>query len=261
MDLGIRGKVALVLAAGGGLGSAISTALANEGATVALCDRDKASGARTVEAIHASGGRAHFFEVDLGSVDSRTSAVASITAQLGGVDIVVNITGGPPPGSASGLTRETWQRYFDEMFVSVAGITDAVLPGMLERRWGRIITSTSSGVIAPIPNLGVSNSIRAGLVGWSKSLAREVAPHGVTVNVVVPGRIATKRVQQLDEVRAQRESRTAEEVARESAASIPMGRYGEPAEYADVVAFLASARASYVTGSIVRVDGGYIASV
>jgi 3-oxoacyl-[acyl-carrier protein] reductase len=132
---------------------------------------------------------------------------------------------------------------------------------MRAKRWGRVITSASSGVIAPIPNLGVSNTLRSALVGWSKTLAREVARDGITVNVVVPGRIATDRIQFLDAEKARREGRPVDQVAAESTASIPLGRYGRPEEYADVIAFLASAQASYVTGSTVRVDGGLIPSV
>jgi 3-oxoacyl-[acyl-carrier protein] reductase len=132
---------------------------------------------------------------------------------------------------------------------------------MRARKWGRIVTSTSSGVIAPIPNLGLSNALRSSLVGWSKTLAREVGGDGVTCNVIIPGRVATKRITFLDEKKAEREGRAIEEVRAESMSSIPLGRYGEPQEYADMVAFLASNRASYVTGSSIRVDGGYIANV
>jgi 3-oxoacyl-[acyl-carrier protein] reductase len=147
------------------------------------------------------------------------------------------------------------------MVQPVIAITDRVLEGMRAKRWGRVITSASSGVIAPIPNLGVSNTLRSALVGWSKTLAREVARDGITVNVVVPGRIATDRIQFLDAEKARREGRPVDQVAAESTASIPLGRYGRPEEYADVIAFLASAQASYVTGSTVRVDGGLIPSV
>lgn len=147
------------------------------------------------------------------------------------------------------------------MVLSVIAITDRVLPGMRKRGWGRIITSASSGVVAPIPNLAVSNALRLSLVGWSKTLAREVGRDGVTVNVTVPGRIATPRITFLDEQRAKREGREPTEVATESAASIPVGRYGDPREYADVVTFLSSPLASYVTGSLIRIDGGLIQSV
>ena len=147
------------------------------------------------------------------------------------------------------------------MVLSVIALTDRVLPSMRQRKWGRIITSTSSGVVAPIPNLGISNALRLSLVGWSKTLAREVGGDGITTNIVLPGRIATPRITFLDEQKARREGRAVEEIAAESVASIPVGRYGRPEEYADVVAFLASERAAYVTGSVIRIDGGLIASI
>jgi len=132
---------------------------------------------------------------------------------------------------------------------------------MRAQRWGRIITSTSSGVVAPIPNLGISNALRLSLVGWSKTLAREVASAGITSNIILPGRIATDRIRFLDEAKAKREGRPVEQVIAESTAAIPAGRYGEPDEYADAVTFLASTRAAYITGSVIRVDGGYLPSI
>jgi 3-oxoacyl-[acyl-carrier protein] reductase len=174
---------------------------------------------------------------------------------------MVNITGGPPPSPAAGQDPALWTKHFQAMVLSVIAITDRVLPGMRERRWGRVITSTSSGVVSPIPNLGLSNALRLSLVGWSKTLAREVGKDGITANVILPGRIATDRIKFLDDAKAKREGRTAAEVAAESEAGIPLGRYGKPEEYGAVVAFLASERAAYITGSVIRVDGGLIASV
>lgn len=147
------------------------------------------------------------------------------------------------------------------MVLSVIAVTDRVLPAMKARKWGRIITSASSGVVAPIPNLAISNALRLSLVGWSKTLAREVARDGITANIVLPGRIATDRIKFLDAKKAERENRSVEEVAAESTGTIPVGRYGDPQEYANVVAFLAGTPSSYVTGSVIRVDGGLIASI
>ncbi|MBA1364556.1 SDR family oxidoreductase [Burkholderia gladioli] len=261
MDLGLNTKTALVMGGGGGLGRAIATALAGEGARLVLADLDEASLQASKLAVEAMGAEVLALHWDLSDLASIERHVAAIEARFGGVDVLVNNTGGPPPTPASGQPSDAWRKYFESMVLSVIAITDRVLPGMRERRWGRVITSASSGVIAPIPNLGMSNALRASLLGWSKTLAREVARDGITANIVVPGRIATDRIRFLDEAKARREGRPVEQVSAESTASIPLGRYGEPAEYADVVTFLASTRAAYVTGSVVRIDGGLVASI
>ena len=261
MDLGLSGKTALVLGASSGLGRAIALGLAAEGANVAVAARNEAALAALAGEIEALGVRALPVRWDLADLSMIDANVAAIEASLGPVDILINNTGGPPPTTASGQSPDLWTAQFQAMVASVIATTDRVLPGMIGRRWGRIITSTSSGVIAPIANLAISNALRLSLVGWSKTLAREVARDGVTCNIVVPGRIATDRTRFLDEKRAEREGRAVEQVEAASLGAIPAGRYGDPREYADVVAFLASTRASYVTGSTVRVDGGQIASI
>ena len=261
MDLGLNGKVALVHGAGGGLGGAMAKALAAEGARVAVAGRTLANVERTVAAITEAGGTALALQWDLADLSVIEDQFKAIEDKLGPVNVLVNNTGGPPPTTAAGQSPELWAKSFQQMVLSVIAITDRALPGMRARKWGRIITSTSSGVVSPIPNLGISNALRMSLVGWSKTLAREVARDGITANIVLPGRIATDRITFLDEQKAKREGRTVEEVAAESNAAIPMGRYGDPQEYGDVVAFLASIRASYLTGSVIRVDGGLIASI
>jgi 3-oxoacyl-[acyl-carrier protein] reductase len=200
--------------------------------------------------------------LDLADLDSIDRAVRSIETSLDQpVDILVNNTGGPPPSTAAGVPADTWRKHFESMVLSVYYATDLILPGMRARGWGRVITSASSGVVAPIANLGVSNALRSALVGWSKTLANEVGRDGVTANVVLPGRIATDRIVRLDALRAEREGRSVDDVRTASAATIPIGRYGRPEEYGDTVAFLASDAASFINGAVIRVDGGMIASV
>lgn len=261
MDLGLSGKTALVLGAGGGLGSAIARTLAREGAQVALADIDLAAASAVADEINATGAKAIALQWDLGDLALVEPHIARIESELGAIDVLVNNTGGPPPTPVAGQDSALWSKHFQSMVLSVIAITDRVLPGMRARQFGRIITSTSSGVVAPIANLGLSNALRMTLLGWSKTLAREVGRDGITSNIVLPGRVATARIQFLDEQKAQREGRPVAQVSQESTASIPVGRYGDPQEYADVVAFLASRNAAYVTGSVVRVDGGLLANV
>jgi 3-oxoacyl-[acyl-carrier protein] reductase len=261
MNLGIEGRTALVGGAGGGLGGAIARALAAEGADIAVADVDLESADRTVADIRAAGGQAVPLRLDLGELDSFPTAVEAVEQQLGPIQILVNNTGGPPPTPAAGNDPDVWSAHFRSMVLGVIHLTDLVLPAMRERSWGRILTSTSSGVVTPIPNLGISNALRLSLVGWSKTLAREVAADGVTVNIILPGRIATRRIEALDNARAEREGISVEEVARASTATIPIQRYGRPEEYAAAAAFLVSEPASYVTGAMLRVDGGLIPSI
>jgi 3-oxoacyl-[acyl-carrier protein] reductase len=261
MEFGLKGKIALVLGGGGGIGCAVATTLAREGVKVAVGDVNQEALERTVKAIHQAGGEVLPILWDLADLASIDGHVKAIESQFGPVDILFNNTGGPPPTPAAGQDPAQWSKFFQAMVLSVIAITDRVLPGMRKQQWGRILTSTSSGVIAPIPNLGFSNALRLSLVGWSKTLSREVAKDGITVNVILPGRIGTDRITSLDEQKARREGRTVAEVAAESTAAIPLGRYGTPQEYANVVTFLASTAASYLTGSTIRVDGGYVASI
>ncbi|HUL08201.1 MAG TPA: SDR family oxidoreductase [Candidatus Acidoferrum sp.] len=255
MDLGIAGKRALVLGASRGLGRAIATALAAEGAKVVLAARNRE---RLAEVAAALKGQSE--PVDLGDPGSIERLAQAVLA-AGGVDILINNTGGPPTGSILQIEGEAWRSWYQAMAISIFELTRQLLPPMQDKRWGRIVTVVSSGVEQPIANLGQSNAIRASIAGWAKSLANEVAAQGITVNCVVPGRIQTERVGEIDAANAKRQGVDVATVAAQSRATIPLGRYGTPEEFAAVVAFLASAPAAYVTGSLVRVDGGLIKSV
>jgi 3-oxoacyl-[acyl-carrier protein] reductase len=255
------GRVAVVLAASGGLGGASALALARAGATVVGWGRDEGRLAALVERAGPLAGPVHTLAVDLADPDSIADGVARTRELAGDPLILVNITSGPPPSPITGIDRSVWSAHFESMVLSVISTTDHLLPSMRAAGWGRVITSTSSGVVVPIPNLGLSNSLRACLVGWSKTLANEVARDGITVNTVIPGRIATARTRALDEAKAVRDGVDVERVAANSAAAIPVGRYGNTEQFGEVVAFLASAAAGYITGSSIRVDGGMIPSV
>jgi len=255
MELGIAGKRALVLGASRGLGRAIATALAAEGAEVILAARNRERLAEVAAALHG-----HCETVDLGDPPSVERLAKAVLAR-GGVDILINNTGGPATGSILQVDAEAWRSWYQAMAISIFELTRHLLPPMKDKGWGRIITVVSSGVEQPIANLGQSNAIRASIVGWAKSLANEVAAQGITVNCVVPGRIHTERVDEIDAANAKRQGTDVATVAAQSRATIPLGRYGKPEEFAAVVAFLASAPAAYVTGSLVRVDGGLIKSI
>jgi len=258
MDLGIAGKRALVLGASRGLGRAIATALAAEGAEVVLAARNRERLADVAAAITTPRARAEI--IDLAD-EASVNGLAQRLLEAGGVDILVNNTGGPPTGSILQVDAAGWRNWYQAMAISIFELTRQLLPPLRDKGWGRIVTVVSSGVEQPIPNLGQSNAVRASIVGWSKSLANEVAAHGITINCVVPGRIHTERVEEIDAANAKRQGVDVASVAAQSRATIPVGRYGKPEEFAAVVAFLASAPAAYVTGSLVRVDGGLIKSI
>jgi len=262
MDFGIKGKGALVMSSSRGLGFGIAEALAAEGANVVLTGRTEASLKANAEAINARGqGQASYMVADLMDADAMVPLVEFAQGKLGAIDILVNNTGGPPPGRMVDADVSTLSKHFNAMVLRIAELTQLVLPGMRERGWGRVITVGSSGVVQPIPNLGLSNAIRSALVGWSKSLSNDLAAEGITVNMLLPGRIHTDRVDELDEAAAKRTGKSLDEARAASRATIPAGRYGKVEEFGSVAAFLASTQASYVTGSLIRCDGGSIKSV
>lgn len=262
MDLGISGKSALVMASSGGLGLGIARALAREGANVLLTGRSADKLAAAAAEITAAGpGRAGWIAADLNDPATPALLAQTVATRLGGADILVNNTGGPPPGQMVDADPDIIAAQFQAMVLSVMRVTRAVVPHMRATGWGRILTVASSGVEQPIPNLGISNALRASLAGWSKSLAGDLAAEGITVNMILPGRIHTDRTDSLDLAAATRAGKSIDQIRAASRATIPAGRYGTVAEFAAVAAFLCSAPASYVTGSMVRCDGGLIRSV
>ncbi|MGR5141088.1 SDR family oxidoreductase [Photobacterium sp. DNB23_23_1] len=261
MDLGLKNRKAIVIGAARGLGAAIAKSLLAEGVEVIAFVRDT----EVLLQAHThlpeeQKQRLHPVSMDLSDIESVKAAVLK-AQELGGADILVGNCGGPPPCAAEEAIHADWLKHFEAMAANLFWLTQSCLPKMKEQGWGRIAYITSSGVEQPIPRLALSNSIRSAVVGWSKSLANEVAKNGVTVNCVLPGRIHTHRVDQLDQAAATRQGKSLDEVALASKASIPAERYGTPQEFADVVTFLVSERASYVTGGKIRVDGGAIRSI
>jgi 3-oxoacyl-[acyl-carrier protein] reductase len=257
MDLGLKRRRAVVTGASRGIGRAIASALAAEGADVVAAARNADKLKELAASVAPGTGTITAHVADM----SKADAIQGLAGELETADILVFNTGGPPPSTASETTDAIWAAQFEAMFLSAIRLTRLALPGMRKRRFGRIMLVVSSGVIQPLANLAVSNALRSALVGWAKTLASEVAADGITVNCLAPGRIATDRVAELDEASARRQGITAEQAQTLSAATIPAGRYGEADEFAAMATFLASSRASYMTGGIIRIDGGLIRSV
>ncbi len=254
MDTGLKGRTAVVPGASSGLGLAVARSLAAEGANVVL-------GGRRGELVREEAAQlpsAVGVEIDLTDPGAPDALVGAAQERFGPVDVLVLNGGGPPPGLAVDFTPEQLTDAVALLVQPHQRLVRAVLPGMRERGFGRIVAIGSSGVQAPLERLVASNAARAALAGYLKTLATEVAADGVTVNMVLPGRIDTDRVTSLDQNAAERTGTTPEEARRRSEATIPAGRYGQPDEFAAVVAFLCSAPASYVTGEQVRCDGGLV---
>jgi 3-oxoacyl-[acyl-carrier protein] reductase len=261
VDLGIAGKRALVLGGNRGIGFGIAQALAAEGVHVAITGRDLARSAAAVGELKANSNvQVESAALDLARTDTLPAFAQTLTGRFGSIDILVTNTGGPDYGGAANRSAAEWSARFQDMILSVIVLTDALLPAMRQRRWGRILTVISSGVVQPIPILGMSNALRAALVGWSKTLSAEVAPDGVTANILVPGRIDTERVRLTDAANAAKLGISTDEAKTRSAATIPLGRYGTIAEFGATAAFVASRHASYMTGAMIRVDGGIVRS-
>lgn len=262
MDLGLRNKVALVAAASRGLGRAIADALAAEGTSLVICAR----GADELEIAKRSiesrtGANVHAIAADVSDLAQLQRLASQAVAKWGRIDILVTNAGGPPAGTFDTHAWETWERAVNLTLRSAVELTRAVLPGMRERKWGRIINVTSIAVKQPVDNLMLSNSIRSAVTGFARTLANEEATHGITVNNILPGYTRTERVEQLAESTASKEGVTPREIVSRFEREIPMKRLGEPREFAALAAFLASEQASYITGQSIAVDGGWIRSL
>ncbi|MDH5233800.1 MAG: SDR family oxidoreductase [Gemmatimonadota bacterium] len=258
MDLGLEGRVAFVAAASRGLGRAIVEELAAEGAQVACCARGDDIAAVAAMVAKATGADVLGIVADVSVPADVERAVRETIARFGRIDILVTNAGGPPPGPFESHSPDVWRRTVEVNLDSVVNLTRAALPGMKERRWGRILNVTSITVKQPVEGLILSNSIRAAVTGFARTIANEVAPFGITVNNMLPGYTRTERLEQLAESNAKAKGGTAAEALGVWEKQVPMGRVGAPREFAALAAFLASERASYITGQNIAVDGGWI---
>jgi 3-oxoacyl-[acyl-carrier protein] reductase len=250
-------KIALVCAASKGLGRASAEALARDGFNVAICARGADALNETAEAIRAAGGEVLAIPADVSKAKDVERVIAATVERFGGLDVLVTNTGGPPSGPFMTLDEQVWRSAIDSLFLSVVRLCRGAIPHMQARGGGRIINITSISVKQPIEGLVLSNALRSAVTSLAKTLAAELAPHNILVNCVAPGYTRTDRVVELSAQAAAREGTTADVVEKRTIAKIPLGRMGEPKEFGEVVAFLASPAASYVTGVTIPVDGGW----
>ncbi|MFC1607994.1 SDR family oxidoreductase [Candidatus Latescibacterota bacterium] len=257
MNLGIKGKSAIICGASKGLGKSCAEVLASEGVNIVLCSRnfDRIfDTARTISETY--GTEAIPVACDIAHPDSPDKLVREAKGKLGGVDILVNNAGGPPPGTFADLDDNAWEAAYNLTLMSAVRMTRAVLPMMVAEEWGRVITLASISVKQPVAGLMLSNSLRSAVVGMAKTLSQEVADKGVLINTIATGMFDTERIRSLFDDRAQRQGITPEKARKQLEATVPMKRIGNPEELAWLVAFLASERASYITGATISVDGG-----
>lgn len=263
MDFGIKNKVALITGASSGIGYACAEALLREGAKVAICSRDQARIDMAIDKLCAVGDSEHVFGAAIDYTDSSKmeAFIEELQDTLGKIDILVCSSGGPATGASTAFDAADYAAAFDSNTRAFIQLSLDVLPHMRSQKWGRIVYISSSAAVQPIPNLALSNVARAGLHAFSKSLAHDVGRDGVTVNCVMPGKINTDRILSLTRENAERAGRSLNEQMAIDFAHIPVGRYGQPQELANIVSFLCSDRASYLTGSAIAVDGGAISSL
>ena len=262
MDLGLRGKVALVAGASQGIGKAAALGFAREGAKVSICARSEAQLNETAETIRReTGGDVLPVVADMTKAEDIQRFVAKTVEKFGRLDVIVTNAGGPPPGEFMKFTDEDWENAFRLNFLSAVRLTREAVPHMRKIGGGRVINISSYAVKEPIAGLVLSNGVRSGAIGLAKSLSRELAKDNILVNNVCPGRIDTDRARKLNQARAERMKRTVEEINKEMAGEIPLGRYGTAEETGDLIVFLGSERASYITGTTIQLDGGLVRGI
>jgi 3-oxoacyl-[acyl-carrier protein] reductase len=261
MDLGLTGKVAMVAGASRGLGFAVAKALAAEGASVAIASRDEAAICDAAKRLTGAAGDVFAMAADVRAAEDIERWTAATERRFGGIDMLFTNSGGPPAGAAISFDDRAWQEAADLLLFSVVRMVRAAVPSMKRRGAGAILVSTSSSVKEPIPNLGLSTVLRASVSALAKTLALELAPEKIRVNQIIPGRLDTDRVRQLDAGNARKAGIAVEEQQKRAIATIPAGRYGDPDEFGRAAAFLLSDAASYVTGATLQIDGGLIRGV
>ena len=262
MDLGIKGKVALVAGASQGMGRAAALGFAREGAKVSICARGEAALNEAAAMIRKeTGGEVLSMVADMAKAEDIQRFVNKSAEHFGRVDIIVNNAGGPPPGDFMKFSDEDWTNAYNLSFMSTMRMTREAVPHMRKVGGGRVINITSYSVKEPIAGLVLSNAVRSAVIGMAKTLSRELAAHNILINNVCPGRIDTERAQKLNKARADRLKRPIEEINREMAAEVPLGRYGTTEEAADLIVFLGSERASYITGTTIQIDGGLVRGI
>ncbi|HEY9724331.1 MAG TPA: SDR family oxidoreductase [Oscillatoriaceae cyanobacterium] len=262
MELGLANKVVLVTASSKGIGRAIAEAFAREKARVVMCARDEAALNDAAAKIkQATGAEVLPLVCDLTSAESIENLVFEAGKQLGPIEVLVANAGGPPEGGYFQVTDDDWWEGFQLNFMSIVMLLRNVAPGMKAREWGRVIAIESTSARQPLEGMTVSNAVRAGVLGFAKSVSQEFAPYGITVNTILPGYTETNRLAQLAQEKAQFKKTTPQEVVKEWQAQVPAGRLGKPQDIAALALFLASVPAGYVTGQAIAVDGGLIKSV
>ena len=262
MDLGLKGKVALIAGASQGMGRATALGFAREGAKISICARGEATLNEAAAMIRKeSGGEVMTMVADMSKPEEIKRFVNDSAQRFGRLDIIVNNAGGPPPGEFMKFTDEDWNNAYNLSFMSTMRMTREAVPHMRKVGGGRVINITSYAVKEPISGLVLSNAVRSAVIGLAKTLSRELGRDNILINNVCPGRIYTDRAQKLNEARADRLKKPVEEINKEMAAEVPLGRYGTPGETADLIVFLGSDRASYITGTTIQIDGGLVRGI